>query len=93
MSDNEPQAREVIGLPKFANDSEIAAKNVKLLQKMVSFDTQNPPGNEMPLAEFMEEYILKEDCPYLTTKIIESAPNRGNLIVKVKGSDPDNNPT
>lgn len=53
------------------------------LAAMLRFDTTNPPGNELPLVEWLAESIRSEG---LDAEVIESAPGRGNLAVRIKGS-------
>lgn len=80
-------------LEKFSNSSEIAEQAIKLLQMCIQADTTNPPGNEITLARKLKEIFDKVDSSFLTTKLIETAPNRGNLIVDYQGTDPSNYPT
>lgn len=79
-------------LDKFKNDSEIARETITLLQKMVQHDTTNPPGNELGLAKFLEKIFKKENNPLIKTKVIETVPNRGNLVVTIEGTERDSNP-
>lgn len=53
------------------------------LAAMVRFDTTNPPGNELPLAEWLAESVRGEG---LEAEVIESMPGRGSLAVRMKGS-------
>ncbi len=53
------------------------------LAGMVRFDTTNPPGNELALAEWLAESVRSEG---LDAEVIESTPERGNLVVRMKGS-------
>jgi len=55
---------------------------VSLLQKLIRFNTTNPPGNETPAAEFLKDTLEKEgfEC-----ELLESAPGRGSLITRLKG--------
>ncbi len=80
-------------LPDFLSGTSFTEETIGLLQDTIKFDTQNPPGDEMPLAQFMEKKILEEKCNFIRTKIIETVPNRGNLIIYVDGTDPKNHPT
>lgn len=57
---------------------------VKLLQKVVSFDSQNPPGNEKPLADFIAKDMRSLK---LKIKMINYAKTyRPNVIATLKGS-------
>jgi acetylornithine deacetylase/succinyl-diaminopimelate desuccinylase-like protein len=67
----------------FAADAPKPLSSVELLQQMIRFDTSNPPGNEKPLAQFIQNYLAKFK---ITSEIIESAPGRANLIARLKGN-------
>src|SRR5947209_14682031 len=54
-----------------------------ILQGMIRFDTTNPPGNETPCLEYVAG-ILRQDG--IDATILESAPTRGNLVARLKGS-------
>ncbi|MCD6243238.1 hypothetical protein J7K06_06125 [Candidatus Bathyarchaeota archaeon] len=54
----------------------------ELLSELIKIDTTNPPGNETAAAKFLAEYLEKEG---LKCEIVESAPNRGSLITRIKG--------
>ncbi len=62
---------------------EIRSEVCELLQKLIRIDTTNPPGNETFAANFLREYLQKEgfEC-----EIIESKPQRGSLITRLKGA-------
>lgn len=60
---------------------------IKLLQKTISYDSQNPPGNEKPLADFItgDMKSLK-----LKVELINYAKTyRPNVIATLKGSLPN----
>jgi acetylornithine deacetylase/succinyl-diaminopimelate desuccinylase-like protein len=80
-------------LDKFKGDSGVVRETIELLQTMVRTDTSNPPGNEMKLAKILKEIFQNEKNPLISTKIFETAPNRGNLLVKIKGSGPESSPS
>ncbi len=79
-------------LPLFLNNTEIAKETIEFLQNSIQINTTNPPGNEIALARFIQEKFEKENNPRIKTKLIETRPSRGNLIVTVEGADPKNNP-
>ena len=80
-------------LDLFTQNKSVIIETIELLQLMIKTDTTNPPGNEIILAKILEEITKKEKCGYLTTKIIETQPTRGNLIITIKGTNPAENPT
>ena len=53
-----------------------------LTQDLIRFDTTNPPGNEMPCIEYIGAALQREG---IEPVVLESAPGRGNLIVRLKG--------
>jgi acetylornithine deacetylase/succinyl-diaminopimelate desuccinylase-like protein len=53
------------------------------LRDLVRFDTTNPPGNELPAAEYLRDVLAKEGFEPV---VLESAPNRAQLVVRLKGS-------
>lgn len=62
-----------------------AAQNeaVKFLSQLVKIDTSNPPGNELRAAEHIKGVLAAEGIP---AQIFESAPGRGNLVARLKGT-------
>lgn len=77
-------------LDKFKNETDIAKETIEFLQAVIKHDTSNPPGNELDLAKYLQERFENEKISFLKAKIIETAPNRGNLIITIEGSDPGN---
>src|SRR5215831_4851421 len=73
--------------PAFAQSAPdfAAAQNeaVKFLSDLVKIDTSNPPGNEARAAEYMKGVLAAAGIP---AQIYESAPQRGNLVARLKGS-------
>jgi len=59
-------------------------KVVMLTKKFVQFDTQNPPGKEKELAQYVEEYLRSLG---LNTELLDFLPNRPNLFAEYKVSD------
>lgn len=58
------------------------AEAVARLQHMLRFDTTNPPGNELPLAQHLATQVAQDG---LEARILESAPGRANLVVRLRG--------
>lgn len=54
---------------------------VRLTRKLISINSENPPGNEYEIARFVKRF-LKEFG--FSSEIIEFAPKRSNLVCKVK---------
>lgn len=55
---------------------------VALLQKLLRFDTTNPPGNERPCAEFVADLLSKEG---FSPELVVTAPDRANVVARLKG--------
>ena len=56
----------------------------ELLQRLIRFDTTNPPGNERGCVEWIDE--LLRDGGY-ETKILAKEAERPNLLARLKGRD------
>ena len=63
--------------------SETGAETVRLLQDLIRFDTTNPPGNELPLALYLDEKLTTEG---IETQLLIPAENRAALIARIRGS-------
>jgi len=62
---------------------EVEGEVARLLSDLIRINTSNPPGNEMESAKYLAETLGEEgfDC-----EIFESAPGRGNLVTRMKGT-------
>ena len=56
---------------------------VQKLSAYIRVDTTNPPGNEIRAAQWYAKIFQAEGIPY---QIAESAPGRGNIVARLKGS-------
>jgi acetylornithine deacetylase/succinyl-diaminopimelate desuccinylase-like protein len=54
----------------------------ELLQRLIRFDTTNPPGGEGPCLAYLEELF---DAHGAATRILAGEPDRPNLVVRVAG--------
>lgn len=58
-----------------------------LLAELVSIDTQNPPGREEPLAEFIHEWLESRG---IDAKIVDRPdPDRPQVVAEIGAGDPD----
>jgi acetylornithine deacetylase/succinyl-diaminopimelate desuccinylase family protein len=57
-------------------------ETVRLLQALLGFHTENPPGNEGPAARFLADYLRPHG---FAVEYVESAPERGSLIARLPG--------
>lgn len=62
---------------------EIEQEITRFLSDLIHINTTNPPGNETQAANFIEQYLGKEG---FKNEIIESAPKRGSIITRLKGT-------
>jgi len=56
---------------------------VEKLSAYIRVDTTNPPGNEIRAAQWYAKIFEAEGIPF---QIAESAPGRGNIVARLKGS-------
>jgi acetylornithine deacetylase/succinyl-diaminopimelate desuccinylase-like protein len=63
--------------------NQIEQEITQFLQDLIRIDTTNPPGNETKAAKFIKEYLAKDG---FTSEIYESAPGRGSIITRLKGT-------
>ena len=55
------------------------------LSRLIQIDTTNPPGNELPAVMAVKDILDAAGFPPDTVKILESGPNRANLVARLKG--------
>jgi acetylornithine deacetylase/succinyl-diaminopimelate desuccinylase-like protein len=65
------------------NWDSVRAESTQYLQDLLRIDTTNPPGNETRAMEYVSNILKREGIDPL---ILESAPNRGNLVARLKGN-------
>jgi acetylornithine deacetylase/succinyl-diaminopimelate desuccinylase-like protein len=61
----------------------LADETIRILQDLIRLDTSNPPGNEIIAADYIAQ-LLKANGVEPT--VIETAPQRGNVIARLKGN-------
>ncbi|HEU4878559.1 MAG TPA: M20/M25/M40 family metallo-hydrolase, partial [Gemmatimonadaceae bacterium] len=61
----------------------IGAETVAQLQALIRFDTTNPPGNELPLAEHLVRTLEGEG---IETRLLSPAPNRAAVVARIRGN-------
>lgn len=54
----------------------------QLLQRLIRFDTTNPPGNEGPCLDFLREQFRESG---LDVQVLAKQPERPNLVVRMPG--------
>lgn len=65
------------------NRDEVYKEALAHFQALLRMDTSNPPGNEIQVARYVEGVLRKEG---IESSVIESAPGRGNIVARLKGS-------
>jgi acetylornithine deacetylase/succinyl-diaminopimelate desuccinylase-like protein len=61
----------------------LETETVARLQTIIQFNTTNPPGNEMPLARYLDEALRSEG---IETVLLEPSPNRAQLYARIRGT-------
>lgn len=64
------------------NWPEITTEAIRYLQDLLRLDTTNPPGNELPAAEYLAGVLSAEGYEPI---VLEAAPQRGNLVTRFRG--------
>lgn len=67
------------------NWKELGEEATKLLSELIQFDTTNPPGDELPAAEYLQKYFESEG---IESELLESLPKRTSILARLKGSRP-----
>ena len=65
------------------NWPEVSAETIRHLKALLCLDTTNPPGNEILAAEYLASVLTQAGFEPL---VLESAPGRGNVIARLKGT-------
>lgn len=58
-------------------------ETVDLLCDLIRFDTTNPPGNELPAAEYLRGVLESEGIP---ARVFVSEGKRGSVVARLKGN-------
>lgn len=63
--------------------SVVADRGLEHLRALLKFDTRNPPGNELPAAQYVFDAL---EASGLKPVLLESAPTRANVVCRIAGS-------
>ncbi len=63
-------------------DATLYQRPVELLQRIIRFDTTNPPGNEFECIKFINDLLKGAGC---STQIIAKDLLRPNLLTRLSG--------
>ena len=58
-------------------------ETMRHFQAVLRIDTQNPPGNETGVAEYVKQVLDKEGIP---AQLIAADPKRANVVARLKGN-------
>jgi acetylornithine deacetylase/succinyl-diaminopimelate desuccinylase-like protein len=68
-----------------AQEAELGAEAIGLLQRLIRIDTSNPPGNETEAQELLRGLLAEAgfEC-----ELAAREPDRPNLVARLRGSEP-----
>ena len=69
-------------MPIADNRSAIYQRPLELLQRLIQFDTTNPPGNESECISFINGVLAEAG---VESKVLAKSPDRPNLIARLSG--------
>ena len=61
---------------------ELQRETTEVLQRLVQFNTVNPPGNERPAIQYLERYL---SAAGFSTEVLAASDERANLIADLDG--------
>src|SRR5437016_13870768 len=65
-------------------NNDLQLQTTDVLQQLVRFHTVNPPGNERPAIEYLEQYVAKAG---FRTELLAASEGRPNLIADLEGDE------
>ena len=65
--------------------AELQSRSTEVLQRLIRFNTVNPPGNERAAIEYLDDYVGKAG---FETEILGAEPERPNLVADLNGAEP-----
>jgi acetylornithine deacetylase/succinyl-diaminopimelate desuccinylase-like protein len=63
---------------------DLQAETTEVLQRLLRFNTVNPPGNERPAIEYLAAYLEQAG---FETQLLAADPNRPNLVADLTGTE------
>src|SRR3954469_24416033 len=63
--------------------ADLERRTTELLQRLIRFNTVNPPGNEQPAQEFLKQLL---EAAGFECELLSSVPGRPNLVARLKAS-------
>src|SRR4029450_1882489 len=80
LSAQQPAQVKSLGSPHW---SRVEEETLRHFQALVRFDTSDPPGNEKPAADYLQQVLEKEGVAVQTFAL---EPNRPNVVPRLKGN-------
>ena len=77
LSKDEPLAQDRPDWTKLEDET------MRHYQALLRFDTSDPPGKELPVAEYLKQVFDKEGIP---AQLFALEPNRPNVVARLKGN-------
>ena len=65
-------------------NDDLQRETTDVLQQLVRFNTVNPPGNERPAIEYLEQYLQQAG---FRTEVLATVDERPNLIADLDGDE------
>lgn len=65
------------------NPDQSQAEAAQFLKDLIRIDTQDPPGNESKVAEYLQNVLKKEG---IDSEILETVPGRASIVARLKGN-------
>ena len=63
--------------------AKLEEETMRHYQALLRFDTSDPPGKELPVAEYLKQVFDKEGIP---AQLFALEPNRPNVVARLKGN-------
>src|SRR3982751_512576 len=63
--------------------SSVLDETIEHLRALIRFNTTNPPGNELPLARYLEDVLCGAG---IETQLFEPSPLRAALVARLRGT-------
>ncbi|HUQ20333.1 MAG TPA: M20/M25/M40 family metallo-hydrolase [Gemmatimonadaceae bacterium] len=65
-----------------ADIAAIESETVEILQRLIRFKSVNPPGDELPVAQYIDDLFKSEG---IESRILIPSDNRGIVIARIRG--------
>ena len=83
----QPEYQPTTPAPKGLNRAEAQHETAKHLVQLIAIDTQNPPGNELKVAQYLDATLSA--VPGIETHVLELSPGRANFVARLHAMRPE----